>query len=380
MNKLLHRSKEWLAIVWPKLYAKSSYLLHKALHLEAKLFGLNAPTNAEDAEFYFAKKGMRILVYGLFSFLLWAAFAPLDKGAPASGVVISDGNRKVVQHPAGGIVDEILVRDGDRVTTGQLLIKINPTAALGQVNAMNESLTGLKEQNTQLSVSINAKKMQLEIMSQQVTGLKNLNKEGYIAKNKLLDFEREVLRTQDALESDQGIFQKNQGQIAELRERLGILQFDLKNTDIKSPVDGAVVNLSVFTRGAVIPPGGKLLEIVPLNVPLVIDAEVPTQLIDKVYPGLEVELMFTAFNQNKTPKIFGRVQTVSADRLIEEKNGFPYYKIRVQVNKDGEKKLTKFNIRPGMPVEVFIKTGERTLLSYLFKPLFDRMHTALREE
>jgi membrane fusion protein, protease secretion system len=380
MNSFMNQCKEWLAIVWPKICSRASYLLHQALHLEAKLFGLNAPTTLEDAEFHFAKKGMRILVYGFFGFLLWAAFAPLDKGAPASGVVISEGNRKVVQHPAGGIVDEILVRDADRVKSGQILIKINPTVALGQFNAMNESLAGLKDQNSQLSVSINAKKMQLQIMSQQVIGLKNLDKEGYIARNKLLDFEREVLRTQDALESDQGLFQKNQGQIAELGERVRILQFDLENTDIKSPVDGTVVNLSVFTKGAVISPGGKVLEIVSLNDALVIDAEVPTQLIDKVYTGLEVELMFSAFNQNKTPKIFGRVQTVSADRLVDEKNGFPYYKIRVQVSKDSERKLSNFNVRPGMPVEVFIKTGERTLLSYLFKPLFDRMHSALREE
>jgi protease secretion system membrane fusion protein len=380
MKRLINQCKEWTAIIWSKLCAGVSYLMDITLRLEAKLFGLSDHKTQEGSEFYFAKKGMRILVYGLCGFLLWAALAPLDKGAPASGVVISEGNRKSVQHPAGGIVDEILVRDGDLVTSGQILIKINPTAALGQFNAMNESLAGLKDQNNQLSVSINAKKMQLQIMSQQVLGLKNLNKEGYLARNKLLDFEREILRTQDALESDQGIFQKNKGQIAELHERLSILQFDLHNTDIKSPVEGTVVSLSVFTKGAVIPPGGKLLELVPLNDPLVIDAEVPTQLIDKVYPGLEVELMFSAFNQNQTPKIFGTVKTVSADRLVEEKNGFPYYKIRVQVNKDGEKKLSKFNVRPGMPVEVFIKTGERTLLSYLFKPLIDRMHSALREE
>lgn len=380
MSPLLDQLKKSLEHTHSKFFILTDLALNKILLLEAKLFGLNVPKTESNSEFYFAKKGMRILVYGLFGFLLWAAFAPLDKGAPASGVVISDGNRKVVQQPAGGIIDEILVRDGDRVTSGQILIKINSTSALGQVNAMNESLAGLSAQNAQLSISINAKKMQLQIMSQQVIGLKNLSKEGYIARNRLLDFEREVLRTQDALESDQGTFQKNQGQIAELRERISILQFDLENTDIKAPVDGTVVNLSVFTKGAVIPQGGKLLEIVPLNVPLVIDAEVPTQLIDKLYPGLEVELMFTAFNQNKTPKIFGRVHTISADRLIDEKNGFPYYKIRVEVNKDGEKKLKNFNVRPGMSVEVFIKTGERTLLSYLFKPLFDRMHSALREE
>ena len=365
---------------WGGAQALVASLLARLLKAEAWLFGLNNPSKQANDEYHFAKKGMRVLVYGFFGFIIWAAFFPLDKGAPASGVVISDGNRKVIQHPAGGIVDEILVRDGDVVDEGQLLIRVNPTSALGQVNAMSESLAGLEAQNAQLNLSISAKKRQLQILSQQLNGLRNLDKEGYISKNKLLDFEREALRTQDALQSDQGLFQKNEGQIAEMRERLGILQFDLSNTDVKSPVNGAVVNLSVFTKGGVIAPGSKLLEIVPLGDPLVIDAQLPTQLIDKVHPGLEVELMFSAFNQNKTPKVFGTVQTVSADRLVEEKNGFPYYKIRVEVNKESEKKLAKFNIRPGMPVEVFVKTGERTLLSYIFKPLFDRMHSALREE
>ena len=380
MSNSFNQFVQILNLAWLKFCRCVSLLLNKFLYLESKLFGLNLPKSEVDSEFHFAQKGMRVLIYGFFGFLLWAAFAPLDKGAPASGVVVSDGNRKVIQHPAGGIVDEILVRDGDRVTQGQLLIKINPTSALGQVNAMSESLYGLEAQNTQLSLSITAKKRQLQILSQQVSGLRSLDKEGYISKNKLLDFEREVLRAQDSLESDQGTFHKNEGQIAELRERLGILKFDLTNTEVKAPVNGTVVNLSVFTNGAVIPSGGKLLELVPQNDPLVVDAQVPTQLIDKVYPGLNVELMFTAFNQNKTPKLFGVVQTVSADRLVDEKNGLPYYKIRVEVNNESEKKLSKFNVRPGMPVEVFIKTGERTLLSYLFKPLFDRMHSALREE
>jgi protease secretion system membrane fusion protein len=380
MSNSFNQFVQILNLAWLKFCRCVSLLLNKFLYLESKLFGLNLPKSEVDSEFHFAQKGMRVLIYGFFGFLLWAAFAPLDKGAPASGVVVSDGNRKVIQHPAGGIVDEILVRDGDRVTQGQLLIKINPTSALGQVNAMSESLYGLEAQNTQLSLSITAKKRQLQILSQQVSGLRSLDKEGYISKNKLLDFEREVLRAQDSLESDQGTFHKNEGQIAELRERLGILKFDLTNTEVKAPVNGTVVNLSVFTNGAVIPSGGKLLELVPQNDPLVVDAQVPTQLIDKVYPGLNVELMFTAFNQNKTPKLFGVVQTVSADRLVDEKNGLPYYKIRVEVNNESEKKLSTFNVRPGMPVEVFIKTGERTLLSYLFKPLFDRMHSALREE
>jgi len=328
----------------------------------------------------YAKKGMRILLYGLFGFLLWASLVPLDKGAPASGVVVIEGSHKLVQYLAGGIVDEILVKDGDIVKAGQLLVKINPTSALGQANAMQENIAGLEAQSRQNKLSIDSKKSQLHILSRQLEGLRNLDKDGYIPKNKLLDQEREYFRIQDALQADQGQFEKTQRQIAELNEKLGILNFDLSNTEIKAPVGGTVVNLSVFTEGGVVSPGAKLMEIVPLDDPLMVDAQLPTQLIDKVYPGLDVELMFTAFNQNKTPKVYGTVVMVSADRLIEEKSNYPYYKVRVQVTREDMGKLAKYTIRPGMPVEVFIKTGERTLLSYLFKPVIDRMKTALREE
>jgi len=354
-------------------------VLAKLLKLESIFFGMKSADNA-NVEMQYAKKGMRILLYGFVGFLIWASFAPLDKGAPASGTVVNEGNHKQVQHLAGGIIDEINVKDGDAVSAGQLLIKINQTSALGEANAIAENIAGLEAQNRQAKLSIDSKKGQLQILARQLEGFRNLDKEGYISKNKLLDLERENLRIQDALQADQGQLEKTQRQIAELNEKSNILKFGLSNTEIKSPVSGTIVNLAVFTVGGVVAPGAKLMEVIPADDPLMIDAQLPIQLIDKVHPGLPVELMFTAFNQNITPKIFGEVVTVSADRLVDEKNNFPYYKVRIQVTQKDMKKLAKYTIRPGMPVEVFIKTGERTLLSYLFKPVLDRMKTALREE
>jgi protease secretion system membrane fusion protein len=355
-------------------------IAQKAVDLELRLFGLNTGVIQKDSEYHFAKKGMRILAYGCFSFFIWAAFFPLDKGVPASGAVVSEGNHKLIQHISGGIVEDIFVKEGDRVKKGQLLIKINPTQTLGQVNATNESILGVDAQNQRLSLSMDAKKEQLKILQAQVVALKKMESEGYIAKNKVMDVQRDLLRVQDALEGDNGSFERNLAQIAELKQRLGIQNYDLSNTEIKAPNDGTVVNLAVFTKGGVITPGSRLLEIITSDDPLVIEAQLPTQLIDKVYPGLEVEIMFSAFNQNKTPKLFGTLTTISADRLTDERSGFPYYKIRAQVTPDSLKKLLKFNIRPGMPVEVFVKTGERSLLNYIFKPVLDRTHSALREE
>jgi protease secretion system membrane fusion protein len=347
--------------------------------MESLIFGLGKVEDLSP-EMAYVRIGMRILIYGFCGFILWAAFAPLDKGSPASGIVVKEGSIKTIQHVSGGIIDEVLVKDGDVVSEGQVLIKVNPTLALSQVNSIRESMKGLEAQSKQLELSMQAKNKQLQVMKGQIEGLRALDKENYIPRAKLWDAERESLRVEDALQSDKGNLERNRSQIAEFTEKLKNLEFDLSNVEIKSPVNGTVVGLSVFTRGGIITPNTRLLEIVPSNDRLVIDAQLPVQLIDKVYPNLEVELMFTSFNQNLTPKAFGKVINVSADRLTDEKNGFSYYKIRVELTEESAKKLAKYNIRPGMPVEVFVKTGERTLFSYIFKPLIDRMHSALREE
>jgi protease secretion system membrane fusion protein len=122
------------------------------------------------------------------------------------------------------------------------------------------------------------------------------------------------------------------------------------------------------------------MDIVPKNDDLVIEAQVPIHLIDKVKPNLSVDVIFSAFNQNRTPHIPATVTMVSPDKLLDEKNGSPYYKILVSITREGKEMLQDLQIRPGMPAEVLIKTGERTALNYLLKPFIDRTYSSFREE
>jgi protease secretion system membrane fusion protein len=122
------------------------------------------------------------------------------------------------------------------------------------------------------------------------------------------------------------------------------------------------------------------MDIVPANEPLIIEGQLPVYLVDKVHAGLKAELAFTAFNQNRTPRVPGQVTQVSADRLLDEKTGTPYYKLKAQVAPEGAGMVAGLQVRAGMPVEVFVRTGERTMMSYLLKPVFDRARTALTEE
>ncbi len=423
----------------------------------------------------YARVGWIVVLLGFCGFMLWALTAPLDKGVPLSGTVAKESNRQTVQHQTGGTVADILVKDGDVVKQGQVLVRMNQIMAKSafemtegqyltaravearlqaemanrrsidfpeelkqrrndprvadmlrlqeqllmsrqmslqsELSSIDESISGLKLQIRGLEESRDSKKEQVGFLKEQLGGMRDLAKEGYVARNRLLDLERTYAQLGGAISEDIGNIGRSQRQVLELglrrsqrmqdyqkevrtlltetqkeavalAARLDAQKFELQSVDVKSPADGVVVGLAVFTRGGVVPPGFKMMDIVPSGDPLVVEGQLPTNLVDKVQPGLPVELMFSAFNANKTPHIEGEVVTVSADRSVEERTGMPYYTVRVKVTQEGAKKIAanKLNIIPGMPVELFVKTGERTMMNYLLKPVFDRAQSSMSED
>ncbi len=423
----------------------------------------------------FVRIGWLIVLAGVGGFLLWALLAPLDKGVPLSGTVATESNRQAVQHQSGGTVQELLVRDGDVVKAGQVLVRMNPIQARSAVDitdtqylsamaniarltaerdgsgtitfpaeiekrraeprvaeligvqnqflmsrqaslkselaGLDAGIAGLKLQITGLQESRDSKKAQVEFLKEQLGGMRDLAKDGYVARNRLLDLERTYAQLGGAISEDIGNIGRSQRQVTELTmrraqrvqdyqkevrgqlsefqkevdgqgARLQAQRFELSNVEVKAPVDGTVVGLAVFTNGGVVQPGFKMMDIVPSNAPLIVDGQLATNLVDKVHPGLPVELIFSAFNTNKTPHIDGEVTHISADRSLDERTGNPYYKVHVKVTPKGAKMIAehKMDIRSGMPVELFVKTGERTMMSYLLKPIVDRAHSALSEE
>lgn len=423
----------------------------------------------------YSKTGWFILIACILGFILWAAFAPLDRGVPMSGTVVKEGNRKAVQHQSGGTVSEILVKDGDVVKAGQVLVRLNPTIATSQLDstqaqyftaramearllaerdgarsiafppeleklkddprvravvelqrqlfsartmalqselaAVDENIAGIKSQMRGLEESRESKKEQLTIIKEQRDNMRDLAKDGYVSRSRFLDVERthsqligalaedngnigraqrqigelnlrRVLRTQEVQKEVRGMLSDTQREAEALSARLDGMQYELNNTEVKAPVDGVVVASNVFTNGGVVGSGMKMMEIVPSGDPFVVEGQLPINLIDRVHRGLPVELVFSAFNSNKTPHIPGVLTQISADRTVDERTGQPYYKVRATVSPEGVKLIAskKLDIQPGMPVELVVKTGERTMMSYLLKPLFDRTKTALMED
>ncbi|MCQ9472412.1 HlyD family type I secretion periplasmic adaptor subunit [Pseudomonas alliivorans] len=250
---------------------------------------------------------------------------------------------------------------------------------------------------------------QADSLRQQLSNLQPLAQNGFIPRNRLLEYERQLSQVQQEMAQnageagriEQGIvesrlrlqqqreeYQKEvrtqwadaQLKTLTLEQQLASAGFSLQHSEILAPADGIAVNLGVHTEGAVVRAGQTLLEVVPQGTRLEVEGRLPVNLIDKVGSHLPVDILFTAFNQNSTPRVTGEVSLISADQLEDEKTGQPYYVLRTSVSDAVMEKLNGLVIKPGMPAEMFVRTGERSLLNYLFKPLLDRAGSALTEE
>lgn len=278
-----------------------------------------------------------------------------------------------------------------------------------QQAALREGLAGARAHLAGLESAQRYRREQRQALQQQLQGLRGLAQEGYIPRNRLLENERLLAQLdgelgeaigaigharqqvqelgwrerQQAEEYRRDLHQQqvdNRLRLGELASRLASAEFELAHTEVRAPVAGTLVGLAVFTPGGVIAPGQQLMEVVPRDAPLLVDARAPVELVDRLRPGLPVELLFAAFNQSSTPRVPGELVLVSADRLLDEQTREPYYQVRIRVSEDGTRQLAGLDIRPGMPVQAFVRTGERSLLNYLFKPLADRLHLALSED
>ncbi|WP_186367599.1 HlyD family type I secretion periplasmic adaptor subunit [Yersinia aldovae] len=427
-----------------------------------------APRLQTNSAAYLSLGGVMVLA-GFVGFLLWAGLAPLDKGIAVMGKVVVAENRKVIQSLQGGRIQQLHVVEGDEVIAGQLLITLDDTvirnqrdnlqhqylsalaqetrlaaeqnelaeisfpqilldhpehslvernivlqrqlfqhrrqAQLSEIARLSAQITRYQDRLKGLQVMRSNNQRQSDLFQRQLQGIQLLAKNGHVAKNQLLDMERQALSLHAQIDQDtsdiaethklideteQHISQRheqyqseNREQLAkaqqstqEFAQRLSITEYELENTRLYAPVSGVVIALAQHTIGGVVSTGQTLMELVPSGQPLLIEAQLPVELIDKVAIGLPVDLNFSAFNQSNTPKLQGSVLHVGADRIQHPQTLQPYYPLTVAI----DIAQTALAIRPGMSVDVFIRTGERSLLNYLFKPLTDRLHMALAEE
>jgi HlyD family secretion protein len=404
----------------------------------------------------------------------WAASTELAGAVIAQGQLVVDTNVKKVQHPTGGVVGELRVREGDHVKAGdvvvrldetqtranlqivlkgldemaarqareeaerdgaqkvafpadlvarikdpevarvvqgeQKLFEIRRTARAGQKGQLKEQIAQLQDQIKGLNEQIAGKAKEIEWIRQELKGVRELWQKNLVQFNRVTSLERDAARLEGERGSLIASVAQAKGKVAETELR--ILQVDedmrtevgkdladiraktselvekrvsaedqLKRVDIRAPQDGFVHQLSVHTVGGVITPNGEpLMLIVPEADKLIVEAKVPPQDIDQLHVGQTAVLRFSAFNQRTTPEINGTVSLVSADVSVDQKTGASYYTIRVGVSAEELARLGEVKLVPGMPVEAFVQTVPRTVISYLVKPLQDQVSKAFREK
>jgi HlyD family type I secretion membrane fusion protein len=395
--------------------------------------------------------GVKALILFAVLFLAWAVFLPIQSASIAEGIIVLDFNRKTIQNLEGGIIDQILVKEGQMINEGDVLLYLHDIKAkteqqvlkerLWTIQLQKERLKAEKENKQTLNLTdffsevgelspsdndklqeivsnqlrlFKAKKdkksgevkvlekklksaeLRLKLFQRELNLIKPLVDEDNLPILRELDLQKSIAETDeqaevarlqvanyknDDLSETLKEIKESDMEIVGLYNQLTALKDVLKRSSVTSPNNGKVMNIKYHTIGAVVPPGGEIMNIVPQHEELIVEAKIKPGDIDNVAVGLKAKVSLTAYKGKKVPKINGEVINVSPDIITNEQTRESYFLARVSVSKkDIEKLKSKVELYPGMPAQVFIITGSRSLISYMFTPISDSAYKAFREE
>jgi HlyD family secretion protein len=289
------------------------------------------------------------------------------------------------------------------------LFELRHTARLGQKDQLQQRIKQLQEQITGLTAQLDAKSKETSLIDQELSGVRDLFQRNLVpltrltslerdaariegergqliaasaeAKGKISEIQLQILQVDQELSSDVAKeLRETDSKIGEYVERKVTAEDQLKRTDLRAPQDGVVFQSTANTVGGVVTAGDPVMMIVPESDTLSVEVKVEPKDIDNVAIGQPVVLRFSAFNQRTTPELNGSVTRVGADTSNDQRTGLSYYLVRIGIDPGEVERLGGAKLTPGMPVEAFIQTGERTLVSYLVKPLHDQLMRSIREK
>jgi protease secretion system membrane fusion protein len=319
------------------------------------------------------------------------------------------GSKTISFHPdVQSAMNDPLIKQ--QVSTQQQLIQARQGALAADLQGLEENMQGLKEQLGSYQNVLVQRRNQLSLLTEELNNTRAMVKEGYAPRNRQLELERMLAESNASIADLTGNSLRISRQVAELTQRsvarkqeyrkevesqladvtrevqsdaekFVAVTADLDRMEIKAPAAGQVVGLSVQTVGAVLQPGQRLLDVVPDNQTLLLEAHIPPHLIDKMQQGLLTDVRFNTFAHSPQLVVEGKVISVSGDLMSDPQNPqMSYFLARVQVTPEGMKTLGTRQMQPGMPAEIVIKTGERSMLTYLLNPLLKRVAASLKEE
>lgn len=330
--------------------------------------------------------------------------SPTDDAA-ASGLRLEDSESA----PASGSKPTREAKAWEDIKRGQqLLLEARRNSKEGRKNQLEEQIRQFNKQTEGLEAQVEAKDSEIELIDEELEDLGGLLNKQLVSKSRVTGLRREkarlsgeygdliaqIARTKEAI-SERRIqilqieesyraevleqLQEVRSRVAQLEEQKIAAEDELTRVDILAPRNGYVHQLSVHTIGGVIAPGETVMQIVPREDQLIVEAQVRPVDIDQMSPGQQARVRFPSFDQRTTPELNAELLTVSADLTEDERTGNSYYVARLVIDDDELGKLGDKALVPGMPVETFMQTGDRTVLSYLVKPVTDQIAHALRE-
>ena len=310
--------------------------------------------------------------------------------------------------------EDVLTAQGDpliqqHIETEIQLFTSRRSALKSEMAALDAAIKAQEEAAKGFAAQLVSRKEQRGLVAEERDGIKELVAEGYAPRNKLLELERmnadlgaissglqgDYARAKQGssemtlkkLQRQQEYRKEVDSQLAEIQrelvadgEKFRATSEELGRTTLRAPADGTVVGLAIQTPGSVIQAGAKVMDIVPQNEVLMLETHIPPHLIDRVRPGQITDIRFSGFAHTPQLVVEGRLISASADLLLDQATNTQYYLARVEVTPDGLKTLGQRQLHPGMPAEVVIKTGERSLLTYLVAPLYKRVAQSMTEE
>lgn len=317
------------------------------------------------------------------------------------------GQARITFHPDLQGRNEPLLKQ--TLNNQQQLFQSRRMALQAEMQAIEEAIQGQQALIQGHEGMLKARNSQSEFLQEELKGIRDLVKEGYAPRNKQLELERMAAEAMGSIADLQANILRARRGIAEMKmraihrtqeyrkevdtmlsevrrevqadeEKFKAVTQELGRTIIRAPAEGQVVGLVVQTVGGVIGPGQKLMDIVPQDERLLLETRVPPHMIDRIQPGLPTDVRFSSFAHSPSLVVQGTIDSISSDLITDPKTNIPYYLGRVSIAPEGLKELGKRQMQAGMPVEVVIKTGERTVLTYLLHPFLKRMAASLKEE